>query len=160
MTGEKPGRDATSVDVFPPLVAFMPHRPPMLLLDEMLVHTGDACVCTKTFRPGDPLVENGGVSSLVTIELFAQAAAAHFGYAGLIAGGESVSGALLGTRKIDLARDRYDVGQRIVIRAKQVFVIPPAAQFECTAEIDGATVAEGTINVAMGGPPPAGVLAP
>jgi predicted hotdog family 3-hydroxylacyl-ACP dehydratase len=139
---------------FPPLVAFMPHRPPMLMIDEMIVHTADECVCTKTFRSGEPLVEDGAISSLVTIELFAQTAAAHFGYAGFLAGGLMTSGALLGTRKIDLLVGSFETGRQIVIRAKQVFAIPPAAQFECTAEIDGRPVASGTINVAMGAPPP------
>jgi predicted hotdog family 3-hydroxylacyl-ACP dehydratase len=138
---------------FPPLVAFMPHRPPMLMLDRMIVHTADECVCTKTFRAGDPLVEDGAVTSLVTIELFAQTAAAHFGYAGYLAGSGMTSGALLGTRKIELHIGTFALDAAILIRAKQVFAIPPAAQFECTAEIDGRRVAEGTINVAMGAPP-------
>lgn len=146
------GRD-TSIDTFPPLVAFMPHRPPMLMLDAMLAHTGDECVCTKTFRAGDPLVEDGRVTSLVTIELFAQTAAAHFGYAGFVAGGGMTSGALLGTRKIDLFVGSFELEKELVVHAKQVFAIPPAAQFECTLTIDGAKVAEGTINVAMGAPP-------
>ena len=151
MSGETP---------FPELVAFMPHRPPMLMIDAMIVHTADECVCTKTFRAGDPLVENGSVTSLVTIELFAQTAAAQFGYAGFLAGGLMTSGALLGTRKIDLFVGSFETDKEIVIRAKQVFAIPPAAQFECTAEIEGRPVASGTINVAMGAPPAAGVLAP
>jgi predicted hotdog family 3-hydroxylacyl-ACP dehydratase len=147
--------ETTAVDAFPPLVAFMPHRPPMLMLDAMLAHSSDACVCTKTFRAGDPLVEDGAVTSLVTIELFAQTAAAHFGYAGYLTGAGMTSGALLGTRKIDLAVGSFAVGEEIIIRATQVFAIPPAAQFECTAEIAGEKVAEGTINVAMGAPPAA-----
>ncbi len=145
----------TAVDTFPPLVAFMPHRPPMLMLDAMLSHDADECVCTKTFRAGDPLVENGAVSSLVTIELFAQTAAAHFGYSGLLAGGVRTSGTLLGTRKIDLAVGSFQTDQEIIVRAKQVFAIPPAAQFECSLTIAGVKVAEGTINVAMGASPPA-----
>ena len=144
---------AQAIGSFPPLAAFMPHRPPMLMLDRMISHTLEQCVCTKTFRAGDPLVENGAVSSLVTLELFAQTAAAHFGYSGFLLGGLMTSGALLGTRRIDLAVGRFEVEKEIIIRAKQVFAIAPAAQFECTAEIDGVRVAEGTINVAMGAPP-------
>jgi predicted hotdog family 3-hydroxylacyl-ACP dehydratase len=149
------GPDTTLRDAYPPLVAFMPHRPPMLMLDAMRSHDDDGCVCTKTFRAGDPLVEGERVSSLVAIELFAQTAAAHFGYVGFLGGGARTSGALLGTRKIDLHVGHFTLGAEIVIRVKQVFVIPPAAQFECTAEIDGVRVAEGTINVAMGQPPSA-----
>ena len=54
---------------FPPLVAFMPHRPPMLFLDALIEHGESVVVCEKTFRDGDELVSEGQVSALVTIEL-------------------------------------------------------------------------------------------
>jgi predicted hotdog family 3-hydroxylacyl-ACP dehydratase len=148
----------TEVDRYPPPVVFMPHRPPMLMIDALVAHSDDACTCTKSFREGDPLVENGRVSTLVTIELFAQTAAAHFGYAGFLAGGGMSSGALLGTRKIDLATAWLAVGQPITITAKRVMAMPPMAQFDCEASIDGRVIATGTINVAMGvgGRPDAG----
>lgn len=142
--------DTTELEAFPPLVAFMPHRAPMLLLDALVSHAEDEVVCEKTFREGELFVEEGGVNALVALELFAQAAAAHFGYAGLLAGGAARSGALLGARRIELARPRLPVGERLVVRARQVFAMPPAAQFECTLEANGERLAEGTINVAMG----------
>jgi predicted hotdog family 3-hydroxylacyl-ACP dehydratase len=145
----------TEVDRYPPPVAFMPHRPPMLMIDVLTHHTDDACTCTKTFRDGDPLVENGGVSALVMIELFAQTAAAHFGYAGFLAGGAMTSGALLGTRKIDLAVGTIAVDVPIAIVARRTMSMPPMAQFDCEARLGDRVIATGTINVAMGvgGPP-------
>lgn len=141
----------TEIDAFPPLTSFMPHRPPMLLLDALVAHEGDEAVCEKTFTDGDPFVENGQVSSFVALELFAQAAAAHFGYEGLARGGQAQSGALLGARKIDLARDTFAVGEKLSIRVKRVMSMPPMAQFECALTApDGSTLAAGTINVAMG----------
>jgi predicted hotdog family 3-hydroxylacyl-ACP dehydratase len=139
---------------FPPLTAFMPHRPPMLLLDAMRAHSEDECTCVKAFRAGDPLVDASGVSALAVIELFAQTAAAHFGYAGLVKGGAMASGALLGTRRIDLSVERLPLDREIVIVVKRVMAIPPMAQFDCTASLDGEVIARGSINVAMGGPPP------
>jgi predicted hotdog family 3-hydroxylacyl-ACP dehydratase len=129
----------------------MPHRAPMLMIDAMTTHDDDACTCTKTFRGGDPLVEDGRVSALVAIELFAQTAAAHFGYAGMIRGGAMSSGALLGTRRIDLAAPSIPVGDEVTIVARRVMAIPPMAQFDCEASIAGRVIASGSINVAMGG---------
>lgn len=140
----------TEVDRFPPPPAFMPHRPPMLMLDALLAHSEDACTCTKTFREGDPLVEDGRVSALAVIELFAQTAAAHFGYAGLVRGGGMASGALLGTRRIDLTVGSLAVGDEITIVARRVMAMAPMAQFECTASIGERVIASGSINVAMG----------
>jgi predicted hotdog family 3-hydroxylacyl-ACP dehydratase len=146
----------TEVDRYPPPIAFMPHRPPMLMIDALVAHSEDACTCTKTFREGDPLVEDGSVSALVVIELFAQTAAAHFGYAGFVAGGAMTSGALLGTRKIEMRIGTLPIGAPITIEAKRTMAMPPMAQFECEARMDGRVIATGSINVAMGvgGPPP------
>jgi len=125
----------------------------MLMIDALESHTDDACTCTKTFRAGDPLIEDERVSALVMIELFAQTAAAHFGYAGFVAGGAMTSGALLGTRKIELASPSIALGQMIRITATRTMAMPPMAQFECVATIGDRTIASGTINVAMGGGP-------
>ena len=61
------------------------------------------------------------------------------------------SGALLGTRRIDLAIGTLPLEVPITITAHRAMAIPPMAQFECEARIDDRVIATGTINVAMGG---------
>ena len=146
------------MSAYPPLTAFMPHRPPMLFLDALIAHDDTSVVVEKTFRADDVFVENGCVSSFVVLELFAQAAAAHFGYAGLQRGGQFSSGALLGTRKIDLHVPTLAVGELLQVHAKQTFAMPPAAQYDCQlvlARDPAQVLAEGSITVALGPPPPA-----
>lgn len=135
---------------YPPLTAFMPHRPPMLVLDALVHCDETTAVCARTIRAGDVFVEEDGVSALLALELFAQTAAAHFGYLGMLRGGGMASGALLGTRRLELEIDRYRVGDALEVRATQVMSMPPAAQYECTLTRAGEVVARGTINVAMG----------
>lgn len=142
-------------EAFPPLTAFMPHRPPMLLLDRMVACTDAEAICEKTIREDDVFVEDGGISALVALELFAQTAAAHFGYLGMARGSGFASGALLGTRKLELGVARLAVGDALEVRVTQVMSMPPAAQYECALSRGGETIAKGTINVAMG-PPPGG----
>lgn len=128
----------------------------MLLVDRLLAHDALHVTIEKTFREGELFVEAGSVSGFVAVELFAQAAAAHFGYAGLIAGGVFASGALLGTRKIELRVPHFGVDRRLEVRAHQVFAMPPAAQYDCTlldVTDEERVLATGTINVAMGPPP-------
>lgn len=139
---------------FPPLTDFMPHRAPMLWLDRMIACSETDVVCEKTIAGDDPFVENGALSSLVALELFAQTAAAHFGYLALSKGAGMTSGALLGTRRLDLLVASVDVGDTLLVRATQVMSMPPAAQYECELVRSGETIARGTINVAMGGAPP------
>lgn len=134
----------------PPLAEFMPHRAPMLLLDRMLAWSEEAAVCERTVRPGDSFVEEDGVSALLALELFAQAAAAHVGYLGRTRGDTMGSGALLGTRRIDLAVDRFAPGDVLEVHVRQLMSIPPLAQYECALRRRGETVASGTVNVAMG----------
>jgi predicted hotdog family 3-hydroxylacyl-ACP dehydratase len=140
----------TATQKFPPLTEFMPHRAPMLWLDRMTACSDTDVVCEKTIAKDDFFVENGGMSSLVTLELFAQTAAAHFGYLALSKGGGMTSGALLGTRKLELFVDRLLVGDTLVVRARQIMSMPPVAQYECELIRERETIARGTINVAMG----------
>lgn len=134
---------------YPPLTAFMPHRPPMLMLDALVHHEAERAVCTKTFREGEPFVEGGVVDAFVAIELFAQTAAAHFGYAGMTANAPMGGGALLGSRKIEVFVPHFSVGQALTIEVRQTLAMPPMAQFDCTlTDAAGARLAEGTINVA------------
>jgi predicted hotdog family 3-hydroxylacyl-ACP dehydratase len=135
---------------YPPLTSFMPHRPPMLVLDSLSAWSENAVVCSRLVREGDLFVVDGKLSSIFAIELFAQAAAAHFGYAGMQRGGAMASGALLGSRRIDLFVPHFEVGQELSVRANQVMAMPPAAQYECEVLADGVRLAAGTVNVAMG----------
>lgn len=136
---------------YPPLTAFMPHRAPMLFLDALVEHSASHAVCIRVVREGDLFLDAGGaMSSLVTLELFAQGAAAHFGYQGMIEGGDAVAGALLGTNRIDLAQGSFAVGDTLEVHVRQAMVMPPLAQYECEIKKGGQTLATGSIKVAMG----------
>ncbi len=75
------------------------------------------------------------------------------GYLGMKRGGGFASGALLGSRKLELAQSSLRVGEPLEVRVTQVMSMPPAAQYECVLSRGGETLAKGTINVAMGAPP-------
>jgi predicted hotdog family 3-hydroxylacyl-ACP dehydratase len=135
-----------------PLTAFLPHRPPMLLLDRLLEHGEAHAVCEAHVVSDGLFVDEGGVSALIALELFAQAAAAHIGYEWYVRGDAAGlrAGALLGTRRIDLLVDRLTVGDRLVVRATHVMSMPPVAQYEGTLFREGEVIASGTISVAAG----------
>lgn len=136
---------------YPPLSAFLPHRPPMRMLDELVHHDAERAVCAKTFHAGEAFVEGEAACALVALELFAQTAAAHFGYAGMQRGAPMGTGALLGSRKIELFTPALPVGERLLVEVRQTLVMPPMAQFDCNLRgTDGRLLAEGTINVAVG----------
>ena len=138
----------------PAIVDLLPHRPPMLLVDEVLEHVGLTVRCQTTIREGNPFVRDGEVSSLLAIELFAQSACSLIALLHSSAGASLQSGALLGTRSIVLHEPTLSVGDVLEIRCEERMAIGPAAQIECVLIRAGVTLADGSINVMAGAPPP------
>jgi len=138
-----------------PILRRLPHEGPMLFLDEVL-SVSDTKVETRVTLGEDFLMcgPSGAISPLVALELFAQSAAALMAHR---AGGPDappVSGALLGTRKLDCHVDALLVGDVLRIEAEERWGAEQLAQFQCTLyreTPDGEEkVAEGAINVVAG----------
>jgi predicted hotdog family 3-hydroxylacyl-ACP dehydratase len=135
------------------IASLVPHRPPMLLVHELVSHEGRGIVCTTTIGPDFLLVRaDRTVSSIVAIELFAQTAAALVGLLAPPGGPSMATGALLGSRGIKLHVDRFDVGDVLEIRCTESWTIEMAAQIDCELYRRGEKIAEGTINVMAGEP--------
>ena len=64
-----------------PVAHYLPHRPPMLLVDEIVDATDSAVVCRMTIRPDCIFVEDNRVHASAMIEVVAQACAIHGGLA-------------------------------------------------------------------------------
>ncbi len=126
-----------------PLEELLPHRPPMVLIDEIVSfdETEKAAVAHATIR--ETWSENW-----VAIELMAQTAAA---LAGLLDKADGYTGVprpgfLLGTRKLTLELPRFEVGQTYAVTAKSVFSDDESASFECAIRCADAVVATATLN--------------
>jgi predicted hotdog family 3-hydroxylacyl-ACP dehydratase len=137
---------------FPPIAALVPHRAPMLLVDELVSQEGRAIVCRATIREDHPFLSDGEVSVLVAVELFAQTAAALVGLLASAGGPSMQSGALLGSREVLFSTDALHVGDVLDIRCEEVWTVGPAAQVVCALYRDGVKIAEGSINVMAGDP--------
>lgn len=128
----------------------MPHRGPMLFLDEVLEVSGSKARARTVLRDDFILAKDGKVSSLVSIELFAQAAAAYMASKTSPTERPTVQGALLGSRSLDTFVDAFDVGDELIAEVEQVFGAGALAQFKCALFRAGEKVAEGNINVVSG----------
>lgn len=136
----------------PPIDELIPHRPPMLLVDEVVHHDGLKVVCRTTIRDDMPFVQGGEVSALLAIELFAQSAAS---LVSLLAAGKRrglAAGALIGTRSMRLHTDVLRTGDIVEMRCEEKLAIGPTAQIHCELRRDGVLLAEGSINVMAGTP--------
>lgn len=135
-----------------PLAPLVPHRPPMLLVDELVSHEGATVVCRATIRDDHPLLREGSVPMLVAVELFAQSAAALVGLLAPAGGPSMTSGALLGSREVRLYAEGLAVGDTVEIHCREVWTIGPAAQIECALYRGAEKLAEGSVNVMAGDP--------
>jgi predicted hotdog family 3-hydroxylacyl-ACP dehydratase len=128
----------------------MPHKPPMLLVDEVVSVEGPRITVKAHISPDHILLEDGAISPLLAIELFAQAAAALMVHRSAQHGAGMESGYLLGTRKLELEVDAFHVGDELVVRAEELWGADALSQLDCTLERGGKVVAKGSINVARG----------
>lgn len=126
----------------------LPHRPPMRLLDEVIEASGRKLVVRV--RIGDDhilLDDEGKVTPLLAIELFAQAAAALLVWLGGKAGAPSVTGYLLGTRKLDMHAECFVPGDELDVVVEESWSTPGLAQLNGELYRGGELVASGVITV-------------
>ncbi|MEM9191874.1 MAG: hypothetical protein AAGF12_22065 [Myxococcota bacterium] len=131
------------------LLERIPHRGPMLLLDEVISASEEQIETQVTIGKDFILLDDDGlVPPLSAIEFFAQSAAALMVFRA--AGGQVpfATGALLGARKLEVAGSPYRVGDTLRTVAKEVWGAGKMAQFDCRLLRDGAEVATGSITVA------------
>lgn len=136
----------------PAIAQLIPHRPPMLLVDEVIHHEGLRVTCRTTVREDMPFVKDGEVPLMIALELFAQSACSLVSLLAGERGGALTGGAFLGTRKVELHGDVLKVGDVVDVHCEEKMAIGPTAQIQCRLERAGELLAEGSINVMAGTP--------
>ncbi len=132
-----------------PIEHLLPHRPPMLLLDEAVAY--DATMFSAAVRI-TPLHQffsaaDRGVPAHVGLELMAQACGGFAGAEALAAGVPVKVGFLLGTRDYQATRAWFADGERLLVTATLAFRDAEMGVFDCRIESAGDTVATARLNV-------------
>lgn len=145
-------------ETLPDLRDILPHRPPMILIDDFNYCTDTEVQCTVAIRDGAPFVVDGKVPALVSLEYFAQTVAALFGFRHRHRTGGFELGMLLGTRELTLDADYFHVGDTLTITGVETWCAPPISQYRCELRKHGPSglgvvLARGSISVLAGGPP-------
>lgn len=132
-----------------PVQELLPHRPPMVLLDEACGMEGDGFKAKVRITPASPFFRDGGVPAWVGLEYMAQAVAAYSGALGLAKGGKVKVGMLLGTREYRAAVPAFAAGEELDIRVRlDIFQDGGVSSMECgIRSADGTALAEAQINV-------------
>ena len=142
---------------FGPVTDYLPHRPPMLLIDDIVEVTDQRAVCRATIHPDCVFAIDGVVHSSAMIEFVAQACAIHLGVRSARDGEPARLGLIASCREVSLDVDHVAVGDELTIVAERVIGRTQVAAFIATVtrgELRCATVELSVVAGELAGSPP------
>jgi predicted hotdog family 3-hydroxylacyl-ACP dehydratase len=131
-----------------PVVDLLPHKPPMVLIDEVRDWDQGRLEASVAIRPGIPFYDSAhGVPAHVGIEYMAQACGAYAGLEAVTAGQPVRIGLLLGTRRYLSAVSWFEPGQQLLVRILELFRDGSIGMFDCRIECEGRELASAQLSV-------------
>ena len=132
---------------YPPIAELLPHRPPMLWVDEVLAHQGDEVRCRLTVRDEHVFVEDRRVEPIVSIEWMAQTVGT---LVGLYDRKRSVAprpGYLIAIPDAHFFVPSFAVGDELELWARRVWGDETIASFESQVRRAGELAAKAQLSV-------------
>jgi len=123
---------------FGPVADYLPHRPPMLLIDDIVEASRDHVVCRTTIHPDCVFARDGLVHPSAMIEFIAQACAIYAGVRAANDGDPPRVGLIVGCREVSFDVDSFAVGDELTIVATKIFGESQVAAFTGTVSRAGA----------------------
>jgi predicted hotdog family 3-hydroxylacyl-ACP dehydratase len=123
------------VSKFRPIEDYLPHRPPMLLIDELVEVTDIKAVVRTTIKPDCVFARDGIVHPAAMIEFMAQCCAILIG--ARPSGKGPRLGFIISCREVNLMVDSFSVGDKLELTAGKVHGQEALAVFSCTVSRDG-----------------------
>ena len=130
-----------------PAETFIPHRPPMRLVDTLL--SWSETTGEMEAVPGSDCVlvgSDGTLDQAALVELLAQGYAVIKGYDDLLHGKEISEGYLVGVRKFSVTEQAH-AGDRLLVRIRTVGSFEGFAVADGEIEREGRIIASGTIKL-------------
>ena len=138
-----------------PAADFVPHRPPMLWLDEVGGDTASSVVCYTTIRPDFVFLDRldgDHARPVVMIELVAQACAVYLGIKAVREGRAPRLGVLVGCREAEFFVERLVVGDELTVTVTRVGGEPEVSAFVGSVARGGAEIGRVSLSVIDGDP--------
>lgn len=127
--------------------ALLPHRRPMILLDEVIDCDDATLTAVVSIGPSSLFLEGDGVPGHVGIEYMAQACGAFAGAEALRRGEAVRIGFLLGTRRYIMHAPRFGLGERLTVLVTLGYRDESMATFDGRIDIAGKLAAEARLTV-------------
>lgn len=132
---------------YPAVTDLLPHRPPMVLLDEVEWFEGDSVRCRVEIRPDAPLVVAGRVRAVAALEYMAQCTGVCTMLRARERGQGPMRGYLVGARDLRLETDAFQVGDVLHVEAKLTWDGSDIAHFDCALSRAGQRLATASLSV-------------
>ncbi|MCL2160512.1 MAG: hotdog family protein [Betaproteobacteria bacterium] len=102
-----------------PIIDYLPHRPPMVLLDRLVEAGESRIVCEVTLQVDSPFCDGAAVPGWVGIEYMAQTVGVLTGWRALAKHSPVKVGFLVGTRQYQSHVPQFHVGDTLRITAEE-----------------------------------------
>ena len=135
---------------YPDVAELVPQRGRMRLLSAVVSHSVQETVCAIDLERSGLFAEaDGSIPAFVALEYMAQCAAAHAGLVNRSGGEPPRANLLLGTRRLQLATERFRPGQRLRVSARHHRGESGLVVFDCVlSDADSnEKLAEGRLNL-------------
>jgi predicted hotdog family 3-hydroxylacyl-ACP dehydratase len=120
----------------------------MILIDRLVAVDGQEGACEVTVTPHSMFLEASGVPAFVGIEYMAQSVAAYGGYQAYLAHEPIAVGLLLGTRRLELYCQFFELGQTLRIHVAHVWGKHELMRFRCSiTSAAGTLLQQAELNV-------------
>lgn len=131
-----------------PAAGYLPHRPPMLLIDEVVEVTDRIGVCRTTIHPDCVFAIDGRVHPSAMIEFVAQTCAIAVGVLAAREGNPPRLGVIMACREVSFAVDHFEIGDELTITVTKMFGQKMMAAFAGTVVRGGEVCATVQLSVA------------
>ncbi|HHD57145.1 MAG TPA: hypothetical protein ENK89_05655 [Desulfobulbaceae bacterium] len=127
----------------------LPHRGPMLLVDEVIAvdssHAVTRCVVSESW----PLVGDGGAHPLILVELAAQTAGVCNGWDRIQTQGldSNQMGWLVAIKNADFLVDILPLGGAVIVRAENTYNFENLREISCELRLDDALIGRATLQL-------------
>lgn len=135
---------------YPSIVQLIPHREPMILLDEMLDWSKGRSRCRMTVREEARFVEKGRLKTPLMIEHMAQAVAVCLGYEAYRGGHGIRVGMIVGCRSFEALVPDARIGETLIVSAEQRGANFSVSGFQCQVERDDVCIARADMTLYHG----------
>ena len=125
--------------------AYLPHRPPMLMLTDAGEVKESHITCEASIEPDNPLLQNGNFPGFACLELCAQAAGCLIGSRG---GTAPKAAAIISVRSLHAAIVDIPAHSRLNVHARLLGGDAKAAMFEGEIDLSGEKIFNAMFTVA------------